>query len=663
MMKTITLFFFISCSSLCAQDFFSVKSDTVTSLNDTLSTINDTLLTDFTIKTPPDSLPYITEPDTLIPISTLPVTSNSRIISNRDMLFSDYRYSGDFLRQSAFNFIRDLGFIGQPNESFIYGFGQGSANILSNGLLINDLLKGSFNLNLLQSESVDSVEMIPLPRGFLYGADFNPVSVNFILKDFISNVPYSRVKYYEGPTGEAMVDVLFNSLMARRLNMFLDITNRKVDAGYTNSSFSIWQMKSAFKYFFSNRINTTGYFSYSHYKADLNGGVDADSILATGALIDEVMYNRFLAPVRFIRRNTEVKHYNFGLRGFAELFHGGHTILDLYHRIYLNTLNNVDDDNNLNSRNKNKLYGINLRHNHKSGIVLTNITANYENSTISNYDKYVITQDSVRYAYGESSSKMNRYFIIASLGVEIAEGKLYPSIFYRTSSTKINNDRTNFSGGGTDISYYPLEELKLYAGYSVFNSVLSGTNVKVFEAGAEFIYEGIYAGTRYFSVEDFLFTYETHFTGPAPAIFPTNEKNRKGLGVILNYDFEFIKIETNTSFYFSKSTDNLKLIELPGLQFSGGIYYTGNLFDNNLELKTGFRFHYMGERNSFGNNFSPVKVSPNYKLDFTLAGEIQKSAIAYFAWENLLNNLYFITPYYPMPERGVRFGVAWEILN
>lgn len=663
MIKTITLFFLISCTSICAQDFFRIKSDTLTSHKDTLSTINDTLLTQFTLKTPPDSLPYIPEPDTLIPISTLPVTFNSRIISNRNLLFSDYRYSGDFLRQSGFNFIKDFGFIGQPNESFIYGFGQSSVNILSDGLLLNDAVRGSFNLNMLQSEPVDSVEMIPLPRGFLYGADFNPVSVNFIQKDFISNVPYSRVKYYEGPTGEAMVDVLFNSLMGRRLNMFLDITNRKVDAGYLNSSFSIWQMKSAFKYFFSNSINTTGYFSYSHYKADLNGGVDVDSILATGSLIDDVMYNSFLAPVRYIRRNTEVKHYNFGLRGFAELFHGSRTTFDLYHRIYLNTLNNVDDDINLNSSNKNKLYGINLRHNHKSGIVLTDIKANYENSRIRNYEKYVTTQDSVHYAYGESSLKMSRYFISASLGVEIANGKLYPSIFYRTGSTKINGYRTNFSGGGTDISYYPLEGLKLYTGYSIFNSVLSHTNVKVFEAGAELKYKGLYADTRYFSVEDFVFTYEAHFTGPVPAFFPTNEKNRKGLGVILNYDLEFIKIETNTSFYFSKSTDNFKPIELPELLFSGGIYYTGILFNNNLELKTGFRFYYVGERNSFGYNFSPVKVSPNYRLDFTLAGEIQKSAIAYFAWENLLNNLYFITPYYPMPESGVRFGIAWEILN
>jgi outer membrane cobalamin receptor len=56
-------------------------------------------------------------------------------------------------------------------------------------------------------------------------------------------------------------------------------------------------------------------------------------------------------------------------------------------------------------------------------------------------------------------------------------------------------------------------------------------------------------------------------------------------------------------------------------------------------------------------------VNPSSRIDFTLAGEIQKSAIAYFAWENLLGENYYIVPYYPMPGRSIRFGIAWEIFN
>jgi outer membrane cobalamin receptor len=51
------------------------------------------------------------------------------------------------------------------------------------------------------------------------------------------------------------------------------------------------------------------------------------------------------------------------------------------------------------------------------------------------------------------------------------------------------------------------------------------------------------------------------------------------------------------------------------------------------------------------------------RLDFSLAGEIQKAAIVYFIWENLFDKKHYLTPYYPMPFRNIRFGVAWEFLN
>jgi hypothetical protein len=50
-------------------------------------------------------------------------------------------------------------------------------------------------------------------------------------------------------------------------------------------------------------------------------------------------------------------------------------------------------------------------------------------------------------------------------------------------------------------------------------------------------------------------------------------------------------------------------------------------------------------------------------IDFTLSGEIQKAAIVYFTWENLFDWKYYITPYYPMQQRNMRFGIAWEIFN
>ena len=53
---------------------------------------------------------------------------------------------------------------------------------------------------------IDSIEILPLPRGFLYGPDNYIAAVNFIEKDFLTPVPYTRIKYYEGyATGEATI--------------------------------------------------------------------------------------------------------------------------------------------------------------------------------------------------------------------------------------------------------------------------------------------------------------------------------------------------------------------------------------------------------------------------------------------------------------------------
>ena len=74
-------------------------------------------------------------------------------------------------------------------------------------------------------------------------------------------------------------------------------------------------------------------------------------------------------------------------------------------------------------------------------------------------------------------------------------------------------------------------------------------------------------------------------------------------------------------------------------------------------------FTYTGNLRASTTNFGIVDVEPSHKFDFSAAGEIREVAIVYFAWENLFNNQYFITPYYPMRERNIRFGLAWELFD
>lgn len=142
-------------------------------------------------------------------------------------------------------------------------------------------------------------------------------------------------------------------------------------------------------------------------------------------------------------------------------------------------------------------------------------------------------------------------------------------------------------------------------------------------------------------------------------LFYSNEYNSDLTGVGANINFSFWKIyfETQTSYYTSNKSSEL-LFLFPKIKFTGGIFYKDILFNENLDLKTGLVFNYTGKRSSSFGDLNAVS-----KLDFTVAGEIQKVAMVYFTWENLLDNTYFIIPYYPMPRRGIRFGIAWELFN
>jgi outer membrane cobalamin receptor len=230
-----------------------------------------------------------------------------------------------------------------------------------------------------------------------------------------------------------------------------------------------------------------------------------------------------------------------------------------------------------------------------------------------------------------------------------------PSIFYKTStlnrSSSIGEYSGDFpsSGWGFDFLFKLKSNVGFYAGTSVFGGYLRS------ELGTNYKSDFIIIDLRYF-INDYT---NTFYTG---GIFFNQITFGKvnGLGVNVNFNYWKFILESNSSYYTTRSN---KLIGVPDYQTQTGIYFKDILFDNNLDLKTGFVFYYIGKNNVFTYENDLVEVPSSSKLDFTLAGEIQKSAIVYFTWQNLFNNNYYLTPYYPMPGRSIRFGVAWEMFN
>lgn len=661
----IFLLFYSSVLSQTTDTLFNV-SDSLTV--DTLSvfTYNDSLFVNDSTKVTDE----IVKPDSLIPIQGIPLTDASLIIDKRTFLFYNYQYTGDFLRSFPLNFIADLGFMGQPNETFVYGVGAGGISFMEDGVLWNNRFTNALDLNHIQSEDIDSIEIVPSPRGFLYGPYNNPVTINFIMRDFISPEPYSRIKYYEGPDGEAMFDGKFNAQIAKKWNLSFQLTNRSTDSSFANNEFSIWQVNTKLKYYLSNSINFSAIYSFVDADVGLNGGVDIDSIAKITNDVNSIIYDRQVAPVVYPNRGESVINHNFGLRFQAEPFDESNTDMTFYYKIARNEIKDNNDTLSLSLKNDNKTFGVNLKHYQRISILSFRLFGLFERSN-GDYENFLTPSLNTSISDWEFT-KISGGF---DLSLHLLNDKLVPSVFYKYVNqsryfkqvdddipTLLTDKTEGLSGIGTDLKFIITNGISFYAGASIFQHAEfllreNSEDTKTFEFGGKYSGSNLFADIKYFKRSGSAAIPYYNYQYP-PIVYG----NLSGIGLRLNFNYWKILIETNTSYYFNADDD--QLISVPELQFVGGVFLNGFFFDDNLFLKAGVQFYYTGTNNVYSNVWKEIiVVDPSNKIDITVAGEIKGVAIVYFGWENLFSSQYFITPYYPMLERNIRFGLSWELFN
>ena len=624
--------------SLLNQDFQNVPDTNFVVINDTLA-VSDSIAT------------TKVKVDTLAPIQGTPLTDVSTVISKRTFLFDQYGYTGDLFSSFSLNFIKDLGFVGYPSETFIYGVGSSGISYLQDGVFWNNRYTNSLDLNLIQSENIDSIEIVPSPRGFLYGSYNNPVTVNFITRDFIPPQPYARIRYYEGPDGEAMIDGKFSAMVAKRWNYSFQITNRSKDDTYENTDLSLWQFNTKMKYFLSNSINLQAYYYYVDKQQGLNGGVDYDSLSRSSDNPNADLYDPIFAPVVSPNQKIDVLQHNVGLRTLAKPFEDSQLDLSLYYR-YGQDQERIENDTSTSKRDWNsKILGGSVKYEQVSQFLNLNLFATYEG---------VITEELTENYFSSPTYREhnNKYYSIGGiLSGNILSKAIVPSIFYKYENKDFGDGNTVVNPGyGFDIKISPMEIMNFYLGLSKFNQ-LDDNDVDLLELGWRLQMNNLGLDLKYFETNNFvpyLPDLWSLILSGAEIGYPVY--STKGIGFTGNYKFWILLVEANCSYYFDVK------VSLPEYQFTSGLYVNDMFFNDNLDLKAGFKFYYTGEIEPDWGGHEPY-VQPTNKLDFNLAGEIQKVAIFYFQWENLFGNQYYITPYYPMPERNIKFGLAWELFN
>lgn len=652
MIRTIILLLIIPFISSVSQGLDSINTK-VKIFPDTTFIQPDSLLS-------MDSLLTKAKPDSIVPIYSRGLTEKSFILKNDELVKLEYQYTGNYFKLFPFSFIKDLGFTGQPNETFLYGVGDNSISYLMDGISINDRYSNSLNLNLIQSEDVDSIEIVPLPRGFLYGAYSNPVSVNFITKDFVSIQPYTRIRFYQGANRDMMFDGSFNAIIMKKLIGSFDITNRIFDGTYDNTDYSIWQGKVKLKYLLSNAVNIIASYSYNDYNAGYSGGVDVDSIRSTTENVDDVLYDFRAAPMVYpngeLKTLTHLPRLRFLIKP-TEWMRSDASIFFIFNRYEKNT--------SASEYSENKTYGLNVRNDFDYSIFKFQLNVDYERRDIYSSSSFYNSIVPVPLNLYQNQLDADLFSASGILSANLDDGTFIPSIYYKTSTyyknysqpMDYNDDRTSY-GMGVDLLFKIESNFGLYLGTSILKPYSSSEQeYGLIEFGTKYQNEFVFADLKYFYNE---YNYGFYFDTGLDINDYIKFGYLNGLGLNLKFSYWKLLLESNSSYYFS--IDN-RLIGVPDFQTQTGLYYTSKLFNDNLDLKTGFVFYYTGKNSVYTYEQGVLEVPSSNKLDFTLAGEIQKTAIIYFLWQNLLGNNYYITPYYPMPSRSIRFGVAWEMFN
>ncbi|MBX2975529.1 MAG: hypothetical protein KF721_05305 [Ignavibacteriaceae bacterium] len=608
-----------------------------------------------------------TRRDTIVSVSRIPFDNYSEFTNKGEINFSDYRYSGNIFSKHPFSFLRDMGFAGNPSELYLYGRGFDDISFLSTSGLLNDRNSNSFDSHLLQSELIDSIEFVPLPRGFLYGG-WNSVAVNFINKEVISRTPKTRIRYYEGSFGEAMIDGQAFLMPYKKLNLFFDVTNQISGERFRNTSFGMWTATAGAYYYANDKLTLFADYYYHKGNVSLNGGIDYAKILSNPSAPSSLLYDEIGAPVIFETQYNRKTSHKFTAGFRTDIIDRNLFELKILTSNTLDEFRNNENDfsNRIYNDYKNRFNGISVTNKYDHDYFSLNVNGGFEVVNIaSEYNRL----NTIETEYSD-------YSLSGVASLKLADTAIIPSVFGRI----LNRNGDNLFGAGADLRVQINKLFRFYAGLSIIdkkpysNTYFRGDyKITNSETGIEFESENITIKSALFASlfdeKKILFgsTIDTGRTYIYSYMFLKNQ-----IGISLSTIYRISKFSLNFKFNQTLSKLGEKYFSLLPLQIQAGVYYTDRLFDDNLLLNAGLNFSligkqvmhkYMIERPGVLYEFDANPIPINYTLDFIVQGEIQESAIVYFTMENLLDRKYFITPYYPMPLRGFRFGIAWNFLN
>lgn len=627
--------------------------------------------------------------DSLAPIKLTGFSSEKDFTDKLDKTYLeklDYRFTGDFFKHTNHGFLFDLGYLGQPSETSLYGLGFNNIGYSRDGVYSNNRIINSVDLNDIQSENIEYIEILPLPRGFLYGGSNNNISaVNIVTKDRLDRRPYTRIRFYQAPNNEGMVDGQFSAIVFPRINLYFDVTNKSIERYYPNTESGGWKAHVKVKHFLNNNLNFIADYNYVRTETQLFGGIASDSILKKYPnYFNDVFYDVFGTIIENKNTYKQNLSHNYSFKILAKNFNVLRTDLVFYYKSELQNYRQNEHQGfpgykRIFRDNKAETIGIDMRESVETSFFYFDGGINYEKI---NFTSPLLID----------YSSLKTFSLRGKISFRLFNDFLIPSGFVKV----LNYDNASCFGLGADATLNLNRGISLYGGASFFEKPISALyssinkhhpdfkkqNISTMQLSAKYHNGFINAGLTYFLTRIDKELSAIIVDREAADFIELDNRNISGIGADMELNLFFLTIETKGTYY--ETNHKNKIPGPPQFKLNGGVYYKNILFNENLDLKTGFYFEYTGTQNYYyydfekfikGSLFSDsyanigafyskdIQINETYKMDFIIIGKIQNSATLFFIWENLLNRNYYIAPYFPASPRGIRFGFTWEFLD
>jgi outer membrane receptor for ferrienterochelin and colicins len=204
-------------------------------------------------------------------------TANVFVLTGEEIQRSTAQHLGDALGSIPGVSIGEYGGPGQNIALSLRGSTAGQVLVLVDGVPVNDLQLGGFDLNRLCLESIDRVEIIRGAAAALYGADAMGGVINVITRRAPLSGTVSNVSYRQGDHGLERITGRLGRPLGKGFRIFALGSRTDYDGFRENSDYSSQHLDARLSY----HLGSNGQLTYStrYYDADL--GVPGMEVLPT----------------------------------------------------------------------------------------------------------------------------------------------------------------------------------------------------------------------------------------------------------------------------------------------------------------------------------------------------------------------------------------------